>query len=85
MPSQLNSEQHQMVKIIHDHAIRFPRNEAGDAQLLQSCYDYMGAFKRVIDSTSPSQMDHICQHYKGFYRFAQLMEKLAQGIADGRV
>ena len=80
---QLNAEQRQMVKIIHDYASRFPRNETGDAQLLQSCYDYMGAFKHVIDSTSPSQMDYICQHYEGFYRFAQLMEKLAQGIADG--
>jgi hypothetical protein len=80
---ELNPEQHQMVKIIHDHAVRFPLNETGDAQLLQACYDYMDAFKRVMDNTSPIQMEYICQQYDGFYRFAKLMEMLAQGIADG--
>ena len=29
------------------------------------------------------QMDYICQQYDGFYRFAKLMERMAQGIADG--
>lgn len=82
---ELNSEQLQMVKIIHEHAIRFPSNETGDGQLLQTCYDYMDAFKRVMDSTSHIQMDYICQQYDGFYRFAKLMEMLARGIADGIV
>lgn len=82
---ELNPEQLQMVKIIHEHAIRFPRNETGDGQLLQTCYDYMDAFKRVMDSTSHIQMDYICQQYDGFYRFAKLMEMLARGIADGIV
>lgn len=54
MPAiELNPEQLQMVKIVHDHALRFPPNETGDAQLLQTCYDYMNAFKRVMDSTVP--------------------------------
>lgn len=84
MPAiELNPEQLQMVKIVHDHALRFPPNETGDAQLLQTCYDYMNAFKRVMDSTSRIQMDYIFQQYDGFYRFAKLMERLAQGIADG--
>lgn len=37
------------------------------------CYDYMEAFKRVMDSL---------QH-PGYFRFAKWMERLAQGIADG--
>ena len=84
MPAvELSPEQLQIVKIIHDHALRFPLNESGDAELLQSCYDYMDAFKRVMDSASRIQMDYICQQYDGFYRFAKLMEMLARGIADG--
>ncbi len=79
----LKPEQLHMVKIIHEHALRFPHNETGDAQLLQTCFDYMEAFKRVMDSTSRIQMDYICQQYDGFYRFAKLMEMLARGIADG--
>lgn len=78
------------MKIIHDHALRYPLNETGEAQLLQTWYDYMDTSKRVMDtskrvmdSTSHIQMDYICQQYDGFYRFAKLMERLAQGIADG--
>ncbi|EOZ4487656.1 hypothetical protein ACQLT9_004526 [Salmonella enterica subsp. diarizonae] len=37
-----------------------------------SCYDYMEAFKRVMDSTSKVQMDYICQQYPGYFRFAKL-------------
>ncbi|MEQ2018939.1 MULTISPECIES: arylsulfatase [Photorhabdus] len=43
----------------------------------------MGIFKQVIDSTSTAQLDDICQQYTGFFRFAKLMEMLAQGIAEG--
>ncbi len=57
MPAiELSAEQLQLVKIINDHALRFPNTEIGEADLLQSCYDYMDAFKRVMDSTSRIQM-----------------------------
>ncbi|MCW7550138.1 arylsulfatase regulator [Photorhabdus sp. APURE] len=78
MPAvELNEEQLQMVKIIHNHVIQFPLTETGDEQLLQTCYDYMDTFKQVINSTSRIQMNYICQQYDGFYRFAKLMEMLA--------
>ena len=75
--------QRQLAKIVHDYASRFPKTADGDAQLLQGCYDYMDAFKRVMDSTSKVQMDYICLQYPGYFRFAKWMERLAQGIADG--
>ncbi|MBK5145583.1 arylsulfatase regulator [Budviciaceae bacterium BWR-B9] len=79
----LTAEQHQLAKIVHDYACRFPLTEHGDALLLQGCYDYMNAFKLVMDSTSKVQMDYICLQYPGYLRFAKWMERLAQGIADG--
>lgn len=36
----LNAEQLQLVKIVNDHTLRFPLNESGDAELLQTCYDF---------------------------------------------
>ena len=83
--NQLTAEQLQMVKIVHENAMRFPVTEAGDAQILQTCYDYMDAFKRVLDSTDTAQMDYICHHYSGFYRFAKLMERLATAISNGDI
>lgn len=79
----LNAEQIQMVEIINNYAARFPHYENGDALLLQNCYDYMDAFKQVMDTTSRVQMDYIYQQYDGFYRFTKLIEMLAKGIADG--
>lgn len=79
----LSAEQLQLVKIIDDHTRRFPNTEIDEANLLQSCYDYMDVFKWVMDSTSRIQMDYIFQQYYGFYRFTKLMESLACGIADG--
>ncbi|WP_282808188.1 arylsulfatase regulator [Hafnia alvei] len=79
----LTAEQQQLAKIVHDYASRFPPTEDGDAQLLQGCYDYMEAFKQVLDSSSKVQIDYISLQYPGFLRFATWMELLAQGIADG--
>lgn len=79
----LTAEQRRLAKTVHDYASRFLLSENGHAQLLQGCYDYMEAFKRVMDSTSKVQMDYICQQYPGYFRFAKLMERLAQGVADG--
>lgn len=81
----LNAEQRQLAKLIHDYANRFPVSVIGDEQLLQGCYDYMDAFKQVMDSSTKIQMDYICQQYSGFFRFARIMELVAQGIADGIV
>ncbi|WP_323840749.1 arylsulfatase regulator [Photorhabdus africana] len=79
----LSAEQLRWVKRIHDYAARFPLTETGEAQLRKTCYDYMDTFKQVIDSASIAQLDGICQQYTGFFRFAKLMEMLAQGIAEG--
>ncbi|WP_350307509.1 arylsulfatase regulator [Photorhabdus viridis] len=78
----LSAAQLQRVKRIHDYTTRFPLSETSDAQLLKTCYDYMDVFKQVIDSASTAQLDDICQQYAGFFRFAKLMEMLAEGIID---
>nr|WP_106441015.1 arylsulfatase regulator [Yersinia pseudotuberculosis] len=74
-----------MTTIVHDYTCRFPPIADGDAQLLQGYYDYMEAFKRVMDSASKVQIDYIGLQYPRFFRFAKWMELLAQGIADGAI
>lgn len=48
-------------------------------------YDYMGQFKQLLDTCSPEDMDKLCERYEGFYRFAKLLENLAQGLSDGTI
>ncbi len=79
----LSLDQQHLIQLIENYVAQFPLPQEGGDQLLSRCYDYMDAFKRVMDSSSKSQMDYICQQYDGFYGFAKVMEMLAQGIADG--
>ena len=38
-----------------------------------------------METSSRSEMDALCLKYDGFYQFANLLERLATGIADGRI
>lgn len=46
--------------------------------------NYCRAFM-TMDSTSEVQIDYICQQYRGYFRFAKWMVRLAQGIANGLI
>jgi hypothetical protein len=81
----ISTEQLNLVKKIHEHVSQFPDNEMGNTQLLATDFDYMESFKRVMDSTTSYQMDYLINQYDGFYRFAKLLENMAQGIADGTI
>jgi hypothetical protein len=47
--------------------------------------DFMPTFKQLLDTCTGAEMDMLCERYDGFYRFAQLLERLAAGIADGSI
>jgi hypothetical protein len=50
-----------------------------------SLADHMGTFKQLLDTCTGAEMDALCERYDGFYRFATLLERLAEGIAAGAV
>ena len=54
-----------------------------DERLLEGMADYMEPFKRVMSRSTPLEMNLLINKYEGFYRFANLLERLAQGIQDG--
>ena len=63
----------------------FPLLEGLCQKPLLGMADYMDTFKAVMDSSSPDEMNQLCERYDGFYRFGKLLEALAQGIQDGRI
>lgn len=81
----LDAELLEHVKRIDNHVNQYPDNETGNTQLLMTIYDYMDSFKHVMDTATDIQMDYLSQQYDGFYRFAKLLEQMAQGIADGSI
>ena len=58
-------------------------DDQADEQILENMIDYMGPFKQLLDTCTKLEMNLLIQRYDGFYRFANLLERLAQAIQDG--
>jgi hypothetical protein len=59
--------------------------EVDDVTLLGAMADSMDRFKQVMDSSTAEEMDLLCERYPGFSRFGKVLERLAEGIASGRI
>jgi hypothetical protein len=45
----------------------------------------MGTFKQLLDTCIGADLDALCARYDGFHRFAKLLERLAEVIAEGSI
>jgi hypothetical protein len=81
----LTVQQIQFAETIDTHVRQVFAHGGGDEALLLSMADYMSTFKQLLDMCTGVEMDMLCERYDGFYHFAQLLERLAEGIADGSI
>ena len=81
----LTAKQIHLAVIIDKYVKQTIKNGGDDEDLLVSMYEYMGTFKQLLDSSTQQEMNELCQRYDGFYRFAFLLERLAEGIANGTI
>jgi len=81
----INSTQLNLVKRIDNHVNKFPDTDTGNAQLLTTIYAYMESFKQIMDSTNQAQMGYLISEYDGFFRFAKLLEQMAEGISNATI
>ncbi len=81
----LTNKQTQLAQTIDRWVKTIEQDGGGDTELLEKAYMHMTTFKQLLDISTQEQMDSLCESYPGFYRFANLMEKLAQGIQDGTI
>ncbi len=81
----VTEEQDQLAQSIDQHVQRITANGGGDEALLVSLYDYMGTFKQLMDGSTETEMNQLCERYPGLYRFGKLLERLAEGIANGSI
>lgn len=58
-------------------------DDHADEQILENMIEFMEPFKQLLDSCTKLEMNLLIQRYDGFYRFANLLERLAQAIQDG--
>ncbi len=81
----LTAQHTRLALIIDAHVRAILAHGGGDEALLMSMADYMGTFKQLLDTCTGADMDALCERYDGFYRFATLLEQLAEGIAKGSI
>ena len=55
----------------------------GDNEIYEKAWSQNVTFKELLDTSTQEQMDFLCNTYPGFYKYAKLLEMLAQGIQDG--
>ncbi len=85
MNMQLTNKQIQLARTI-DHWVKtIEQQGGGDTELLAKGFTHMATFKELLDTSTHEQMNSLCETYPGFYRFAKLLETLAQGIKDGTI
>ena len=77
------ARQAHLARRIDTHVRHVLAQGGGDEVLLLSLAAYMGTFKQLLDTCTGANMDALCARYNGFYRFVKLLERLADGIADG--
>ncbi len=81
----LTNKQTQLAQTIDRWVKTIEKQGGGDNEILQKGFPQMVTFKKLLDTTTNEQMDILCETYSGFYRFAKLIEYLAQGIHDGTI
>ena len=69
----------QVLKIIE----RGKTVQGDDEAIIEMMPDYADGFKHLLDTLKQGEMDELCLKYSGFYRFAKMMERLAEGIEAG--
>jgi len=47
--------------------------------------DHMPAFRQLLDTTEPDDLDQLTRKFPGFYRYAKILESLAAGIESGAI
>lgn len=72
-----------IVENINNRANDILLNGGSDEELLLSLHDIMGEIKKVMDASTHEELDGYCKKYNGFHRYARLLEKLSEDIADG--
>lgn len=81
----INYEQINLAKEIDKKIRKLEKKNCNEVDILVKMYDYMPKFKKIMDTTSKEGMDQLCAQFKGFYRYAKILDTLAEKIASGEI
>ena len=80
-----DADKRQLAERIDKRVATILKKGGTDIDIFVGLADYMADFKLLMDTCSPSDMHRLCTRYDGFYRYANTLEEIAQGIKDGDI
>ena len=83
----LTTRQIQKVISIDNHVAKIVKkgktSQEVDEAIILMLLDHKDGFKHLLDTLDSAAMDNMCAKFSGFYRFAKMMERVAEGCRDG--
>ena len=81
----ITTEQNHIASLISKRVQELAAAGFDDVTLFGEMADYMPSFKRLMDTCTRDQMDGLCESFPGFYRYAKILEQIAEGIHSGAI
>lgn len=83
----ITNQQRQIASLINDQVVNVIINQKTstdeDEAIVGLMPDWMNGFKTLMDSLPTEEFNYLCEEYPGFFRFSQILERIAQGCSDG--
>jgi hypothetical protein len=79
---------HKQLKIalqIDDKVHQLEQLNCTELEIFVEMSDHMPDFKQLLDTLGRDVMNQLCVRFDGFYRYARILETIAEGIASGEL
>jgi hypothetical protein len=81
----LTVEQIQIASLLSKRVQELAESGLDDLTLFGEMAEYMLGFKRLMDISSADEMDGLCESFPAFFRYAKILERIAEGIDSGEI
>ena len=61
------------------------RSDKDAMAIMVAMADHMPAFRELIDTTQPEDLDELARRFLGFHEYAEVLEAVAAGIQSGEI
>lgn len=79
------AKQKQLIITIDNQVNKVLSNGGNDQEIVGSLHDIMGDIKKLMISSTHTEIDNLCEKHYGFYRFIKVLESLEEGISHGTI
>lgn len=81
----LTAKQLRIASIIDARVRELEQAGSDEVTILTEMVPLMPSFKKLLDTAGQRGMNELCDRFDGFYRYAKLLEIIAEGIQSGEI